>query len=185
MCDDLTMMFVFFFLALDIIEYEYNTSATNFVLNLNIIQLSTTSCRLQMFQSNFKCTTQVLSLKCFPIITKTHFTWNAINIYNFAKCVLTKKQISFVLDIHHFEVVINMNNIKLWYQCVKSIGFKNNSFSLVIVKRKHNFFKSTALVNLSPSHNLGWKQSPFAEINKEDTGFVFVYKLLCLISCFP
>lgn len=37
MCDDLTMMFVFFFLALDIIEYEYNTSATNFVLNLNII----------------------------------------------------------------------------------------------------------------------------------------------------
>lgn len=37
MCDDLTMMIVFYFLALDIIEYEYNTSATNFVLNLNII----------------------------------------------------------------------------------------------------------------------------------------------------
>lgn len=157
MCDDLTMMIVFYFLALDIIEYEYNTSATNCVLNLNIIQLSTISCRLQMFQSNFKCNTQVLFLKCFPIITKTHFTWNAINIYNFAKFVLTKKQVSFIWDINHFEAVITMNNIKLWYQCVKSIGFKNNSFSLVIVKRKHKIFKSTALVNLSPSHNLGWK----------------------------
>lgn len=127
---------------------------------------------------------QVLFLKCFFIIIKIYFIWNVINIYNFVKCVLMKKQIFFVLDIYYFEVVINMNNIKLWYQCVKSIGFKNNLFLFVIVKRKYNFFKLIVFVNLLLSYNLGWKQLFFVEINKEDIGFVFVYKLLCLILCF-
>lgn len=88
---------------------------------------------------------------------------------------MIKKQVFFIWDINYFEVVINMNNIKLWYQCVKSIGFKNNLFLFVIVKRKYNIFKLIVFVNFLFSYNLGWKQLFFVEINKENIGFVFVY----------